>query len=77
VTEDDLLVHDESNPEQAFLLSQMFAPEFPEAMGVIYVNSNKPTYNEMLHDQIEDVINKNEGKTLQSLVTGTNTWIVE
>jgi len=77
VTEDDLLVHDESNLEQAFLLSQMFAPEFPEAMGVIYVNADKPTYNEMLHDQIDDVINKNEGKTLQSLVTGNNPWTVE
>ena len=77
ITEQDLLVHDESNLEQAFLLSQMFAPEFPEAMGVIYVNADKPTYNEMLHDQIDDVITKNEGKTLQSLVTGNNTWTVE
>ncbi|MBT4530017.1 MAG: 2-oxoacid:ferredoxin oxidoreductase subunit beta [Phycisphaerae bacterium] len=77
VTEEDLLVHDETNLEQAFLLSQMFAPEFPEAMGVIYHNPSKPTYNEMMHSQIEDVIAKNEGKTLQSLVTGNNTWTVE
>ena len=77
VTENDLLVHDESNIEQAFLLSQMFAPEFPESMGVLYVNKDKPTYNEMMYDQIEDVISKHEGKTLQSLVTGNNTWTVE
>ena len=77
MTEENLLIHDESNLEQAFLLSQMLSPEFPEAMGVIYVNADKPTYNEMLHKQVEDVIFKNEGKTLQSLVTGNNTWTVE
>ena len=77
VTEDDLLVHDVTNIEQAFLLSQMFAPEFPESMGVLYVDKEKQTYDEMMYNQIEDVIAKNEGKTLQTLVTGNNTWTVE
>ena len=77
VSESDLLVHDETNLEQAFLLSQMFSPEFPEAMGVIYYNPDKPTYNDMMIEQIDEVIAKNEGKTLQSLVTGNNTWTVE
>lgn len=77
VTEDDLLVHDELNLEQAFLLSQMFSPEFPESMGVLYVNTDKPTYNEMMHEQVQEVISRNKGKTLQALVTGSNTWTVE
>ena len=55
----------------------MFSPEFPEPMGVLYCNPDQPTYNELLHEQVEDVIEKNDGKTLQSLVTGNNTWTVE
>jgi len=77
ITEDDLVIHDESNLEIAFQLTQMFSPEFPEPMGVLYCNPNQPTYNELLHEQVEDVIEKNDGKTLQSLVTGNNTWTVE
>ncbi len=55
----------------------MFSPEFPEPMGVLYCNPDQPTYNELLHQQIDDVIEKHDGKTLQSLVTGNNTWTVE
>ena len=77
ITEDDLVIHDESNLEIAFQLTQMFSPEFPEPMGVLYCNPDQPTYNELLHEQVEDVIEKNDGKTLQSLVTGNNTWTVE
>lgn len=77
ITEDDLVIHDESNLEIAFQLTQMFSPEFPEPMGVLYCNPDQPTYNELLHEQVEDVIEKNDGKTLQSLVTGNNTWVVE
>ena len=77
ITEDDLVIHDERNLEIAFQLTQMFSPEFPEPMGVLYCNPDQPTYNELLHEQVEDVIEKNDGKTLQSLVTGNNTWTVE
>ena len=77
ITEDDLLIHDEGNLENAFQLSQMFSPEFPEPMGVLYCNPDQPTYNDLLHEQIDDVIEKLDDKTLQSLVTGNNTWTVK
>ncbi|MCH2147583.1 MAG: 2-oxoacid:ferredoxin oxidoreductase subunit beta [Phycisphaerales bacterium] len=77
VTEDDLVIHDERNLEIAFQLTQMFSPEFPEPMGVLYCNPDQPTYNDLLHEQVDDVIEKHDGKTLQSLVTGNNTWTVE
>ena len=77
VSEAELLHHDETNVEQAFLLSQMLAPEFPEPMGVLYVRENAPSYDKMMHEQIAEVISKHKGKTLQSLITGTNTWTVE
>ncbi len=77
VSEGELLHHDETNIEQAFLLSQMFAPDFPEPMGVLYVREDAPSYDKMMHEQVDDVISKHEGKTLQSLITGNNTWTVE
>lgn len=77
ITEDDLLIHDEGNLENAFQLSQMFSPEFPEPMGVLYCNPDQPTYNDLLHEQVDDVIEKLDDKTLQSLVTGNNTWTVK
>ncbi len=73
---DDVLVHDETNREQAFLLSQLFQPEFPEPLGVFYVNDNQPTYNDMLHEQVDEVKAKHGSVDLQELVSGSNTWTV-
>ena len=42
--EDDVLIHDQTNPVLAGLLAGMEAPEFPVAMGVIYDNP-APTYD--------------------------------
>lgn len=36
VTEDDILVHDETNPVLAGLIANMAPPHLPEALGVIY-----------------------------------------
>ena len=35
ITEDDLLVHDETDPLIAYMLSRMFWPEFPVPVGVL------------------------------------------
>jgi len=77
VTEEDLIVHDETNVEQAFLLSQLFHPEFPEPMGVFYVNESQPTYNDMMLDQVNHVVELHGEVDLQSLITGSNTWVIE
>ena len=52
-TEADLLVHDESNLAQAFLLSQLYHPEYPEPLGVFYVDNTRPSYNDQLFEQVE------------------------
>ena len=77
ITEDDLIVHDETNADHAYMLSQFFAPEFPEPMGVIYADESRPTYNDLLHEQVEAVTAKHGEVDLQSLVAGSNTWTVE
>ena len=75
--EEDLLVHDEKNLAQAFLLSQLYHPEFPEPLGVFYVDDSRPSYNDQLHEQINAVVEKNGEADLQAIVTGSNTWMVE
>jgi len=74
---EDLLVHDETNLAQAFLLSQLYHPEFPEPIGVFYVDNTRPSYDEQLFDQINKVIESKGKADLQKLVTGSNTWTVE
>lgn len=76
-TEADLLVHDETNLSQAFLLSQLYYPEFPEPIGVFYVDDSRPSYNDQLFEQVDSVVESNGEADLQKLVTGSNTWTVE
>jgi 2-oxoglutarate ferredoxin oxidoreductase subunit beta len=41
VTEDDILIHDETNKILAMMLADMKQPEFPVALGVLYNNPAK------------------------------------
>jgi len=77
INESDLLVHDENNLAQAFLLSQLYYPEFPEPIGVFYVDASRPSYDEQLHSQVNEVVKKNGEADLQAIITGSNTWNVE
>jgi 2-oxoglutarate ferredoxin oxidoreductase subunit beta len=76
-SEADLLVHDEHNLAQAFLLSQLYHPEFPEPIGVFYLDETRPSYNDQLFDQVEEVVEQKGEGDLQKLITGSNTWTVE
>src|SRR6516225_2738458 len=75
---DDLLIHDEraEEPSLAYLLSRMVYPRFPECVG-IYRCVQRPTYDELLNKQIEDVIRaKGRGK-LDDLFSSDDVWVVE
>ncbi len=75
---DDLLHHDEkmAEPSLAFLLSRLRYPEFPEPFGV-FRDVEQPTYDESVHQQIEQVTRQQGEGKLQELLTGTDTWKVE
>lgn len=78
VSVDDLLIHDESaeEPSLAYLLSRMVHPHFPECIGVFRC-VEKPTYDEMLMDQI-DHVQATKGKgTLEELLDAEDAWEVE
>ena len=73
VTEADILVHDETNPTLAYMLSRLTFPEFPVAMGVLYA-VERPTYDGTLRDQ-RAAINAQKGTPdLQRLLRGGETW---
>ncbi len=76
VSESDLVVHDESNQNLAFMLSQLAHPEFPEPMGVLYVDESKPTYDGLLHEQLDHAKSKGGAPDLAALLRGNETWEV-
>src|SRR5690606_5098830 len=52
VTEADLLVHDETNRAQAFLLASLEPPAFPVAVGVLYANADGSLpFEQGMHEQ--------------------------
>lgn len=78
ITADDLLIHDEraEEPSLAYLLSRMVYPRFPECIGV-YRAVERPTYDEVLNQQVADVIKaKGRGK-LEALFESDEIWEVE
>jgi 2-oxoglutarate/2-oxoacid ferredoxin oxidoreductase subunit beta len=78
ITADDLLIHDEraEEPSLAYLLSRMVYPRFPECVGVFRA-VERPTYDDVVNRQIEDVIKaKGRGK-LEELFTSDDVWVVE
>jgi len=77
VAEEELLIHDEdaANPSLAFQLSRMRYPDYPEPMG-IFRAVERPTYDEAVGQQVDDVIgDKGEGD-LEALFNAGDTWTV-
>lgn len=75
ITEDDILVHDETNRHMAFMLSEMEAPDFPVACGVIYCNPSQ-SYDQAVHDQVEHA-KKTKKADMNALLRSGRTWVVE
>ncbi len=78
VSEDELLVHNSKheNPTLAYHLSRMSYPDFPEPIG-IFRNVEAPSYDEMVHTQIQE--NKKPGVTydVENLFYSGETWTVD
>ena len=59
------------------LLSEMtYNDKLPEPIGILY-EEQKPTYEEMMVNQIEESIKIKGKQDLQSLVDGLETWQVK
>jgi 2-oxoglutarate ferredoxin oxidoreductase subunit beta len=76
-TEDDLLVHREEtfDSTHATLLSRMHYPDMPVAVGVLR-QVFRPTYDEMLAEQIGTARTRSGPGDLRKLIYGGETWEV-
>ena len=78
VTEKDLIVHDERNPNPgyAFLLSRMDStPGFPTPLGVLRA-VDAPAYETAIHEQVAAVMAKKGKGDLAKLLRAGETWEV-
>ncbi len=77
VTANDLLVHDENSPRSylAYILGRFQYPDFPVPMGV-FRQVLRPTYEEMLAEQINTAITNKGPGNLQKLLHSGETWVI-
>lgn len=76
VSEDDVLIHDETNSPLASLLASMPVSEFPVALGVLYAKERE-TYDSRLNQQISAGTEKSGPGDLQKLLSSGETWTVQ
>ena len=76
VTEDDLVVHDETNKVLAQMLAGLKAPEFPEPIGVLYCESTAPNFTDDVYQQRIVVREKRGEPDINALLRGGHTWTV-
>jgi 2-oxoglutarate/2-oxoacid ferredoxin oxidoreductase subunit beta len=78
VREEDLLLHDPQNAPrlQAYLLAGMRAPALPAPLG-IFRDVQKPTYDDLLMQQVRDTIAANGKGELPRLFKSGTTWLVD
>ena len=76
VTEADILVHDETDENIAYVLTKMRAPEVPTPLGVFRAVA-APVYNDQVHDQVEAVREKKGEGSLEKLLFSGDTWEVK
>ena len=70
-----MLVHDATDTTLSYMISNMDYPQFPVPMG-IFLEIERPTYEDMLSAQIERAKAKAKGVSLQESIAGNNTLTV-
>jgi len=78
ISEADILVHDIhlQDPSVAFMLARMEQPDFPQPVG-IFRAVERPSYDQMLVDQIDNAIAKSGPGSLDKLINSGDMWTVE
>jgi 2-oxoglutarate ferredoxin oxidoreductase subunit beta len=74
----EILIHepDHASPLYSQMLATMGLPDFPTPIGVIR-QIQRPTYESLIHDQIEAAKAKKGTGTWEELLNGGSTWTVE
>ncbi len=76
MTEDDLLVHDETNHALAALLAAMPRPQFPVALGVLYCDPSA-SFETKVWAQIDSARTAKSSAGLNAMLRQGHTWAVE
>jgi 2-oxoglutarate ferredoxin oxidoreductase subunit beta len=74
-SEKDLIVHDETSQELAYILAHMEHPTYPPPMGVIR-QVRKPTYTEELMGQVRLAQQRKGVGDLKELYHAADVWTV-
>jgi 2-oxoglutarate/2-oxoacid ferredoxin oxidoreductase subunit beta len=74
--ESDLIIHDETDRLLVTLYAQMAHPDFPEPIGILHADPTKPTYNDLLYQQLEEAQGIGGQPDLQALIAGNESWEV-
>jgi 2-oxoglutarate ferredoxin oxidoreductase subunit beta len=72
----EALVYDQSNRNLAKILCTLPRPDFPVPMGVLF-KEERPTYENLVHSQLEQPESTTAMKDLQKLLQGGDSWTVE
>ena len=76
VAEADILVHDEKDAERAAVLTGMRPDQdLPLALGIIYADDSKKTYDELVYEQI-GAIKAKRGRNMDQIMQEGHTWTV-
>ncbi len=76
VGEEEILVHDETNPTLATMLAAMEPPALPVAIGVLYC-APASSYDSQVADLRESAGNRRNGDDLNALLRRGHTWTVD
>jgi 2-oxoglutarate ferredoxin oxidoreductase subunit beta len=78
VLESDLILHNEQSPDSylAYMLARMEYPDFPVPIG-IFRDIEKPTYEDLMSDQINIAIDRQGPGNLDKLINSGDTWTIE
>jgi|ERR1700733_8483340 2-oxoglutarate ferredoxin oxidoreductase subunit beta len=78
VQESEIIVHNEKSPDSylAYMFARMEYPDFPVPIGV-FRDVEKPTYEDMLTDQVDGAIKKMGPGNLEKLLNMGETWVVD
>lgn len=76
VSESELWIHDSSDATKAYLLSRFFDNEFPRPFGIFY-QEERPVYEDLMLNQIEESQNRFGEGDLDELLEGQRSWIVD
>jgi 2-oxoglutarate ferredoxin oxidoreductase subunit beta len=76
VSEDDLLVWDETDRQHAWLAAQLVPPHFPTPLGVLRAVA-EPVYEQGVVEQIEEARRRQGEGSLDELLRRGETWTVD